>query len=79
VHLDILICYNGLKVVLRSEKHHLWQLPHPLSSPEISLGDLWSWYVQRNWKEGTRIELEWRNRRGDYIGVEESAFHFWWP
>jgi hypothetical protein len=23
VHLDILICYNGLKVVLRSEKHHL--------------------------------------------------------
>jgi hypothetical protein len=58
VHPNLLMRHNGQKVVSRSEKHHLSQLPHPLSSPEISPGDL-----------GLSVRLKEFGRTASWIGM----------
>jgi hypothetical protein len=30
------MCHNESKVASKFEKHHVWRLPHPLYSPDMS-------------------------------------------
>jgi hypothetical protein len=39
--MDDSMCHNGSKVALKFEKHHIFRLPHPLYSPDISPCDFW--------------------------------------
>jgi hypothetical protein len=41
VHMDNSTCHNGSKVASKFEKYHIFRLPHPPYSPEISPCDYW--------------------------------------
>jgi hypothetical protein len=39
--MDNSTCHNGSKVVSKFEQHHIFRLPHPPYSPDISPCDFW--------------------------------------
>jgi hypothetical protein len=39
--MDDSTCHKGSKVASKFEQHHIFRLPHPPYSPEISLCDFW--------------------------------------